>query len=119
MTLHTQILESKAPRAVLAALLAVLLTAAGLSLLAQAASAAEPAQSEQVRFTDTELLHADSIAQVHSRLHRAAERVCAPLAGRALDEIVNYRHCVDAAVDQAVAQIHRPALSAYVASTRH
>jgi UrcA family protein len=66
-----------------------------------------------VRFPDLDLSKADGAAVLYSRLRRAAAIVCSPLDSRSLGMAVQYRGCVDYAIDGAVASVGRPMLSQY------
>lgn len=88
---------------------------AALAMSAQAVKAADDFQVN-VRFSDLDLARTDGAATLYARIHSAAERVCAPLSGRRLDENQRYRVCVGDALARAVADVHQPTLTEYYQS---
>jgi UrcA family protein len=74
-------------------------------------------ESLEVRYTDLDLDKEAGVANLHARLRNAAEQVCSLGSGpSALILSSNERACVTAALGQAVANIDRPALTAYHAA---
>ena len=109
---------------VVAALLSILGSAvqAGIVALAVAISlAGTPAvgatPSRAVRYDDLNLSASAGVAVLYSRLESAATAVCGD-AQRVGSHFVSaaWRDCVAGAVDRAVAQVDRPALTAYHAA---
>lgn len=88
---------------------------ATLAMSAQAVKAADEFQVN-VRFSDLDLAHTDGAATLYARIHSAAERVCAPLNGRRLDESQRFRVCVGDALARAVSEVHQPTLTEYYQS---
>jgi UrcA family protein len=93
-----------------------LIAAAGfalsLSTLAQADSAVF-GRSETIRFADLDV-NKDPAA-LYLRIKHAAGNVCSPLdSTRSVGTKRVYAYCMQLAIDDAVAQIDRPAFTAYV-----
>ena len=101
-------------RILISALVAGLVCAGEAALFAAATAAAEPPQSVTVRFTDLDLNRPADVAQLYHRIRNAAQSAC---GARDL-ELTNWddpdwHRCVYVAIGQAVAQVDRPALTAY------
>jgi UrcA family protein len=74
-------------------------------------------ESLEVRYTDLDLDKEAGVASLYTRLRNAAEQVCdTGLGPQALFLSSSQRACVTAALDEAVANIDRPALTAYHAA---
>jgi UrcA family protein len=73
-----------------------------------------------VRFDDLNLDRTPGVVRLYQRLHAAAQEVCGPPTP-ANSRIVasDWRQCVAAAVDRAVRQIDRPAVTAYHLARLH
>jgi UrcA family protein len=96
-----------------------------LGLAALAGSAQLPAaadgrfveQSLEVRYDDLDLGGNAGIAQLYGRLRSAAETVCdTGYRPQTLFLVPGWRACVTGALEQAVAEVDRPALTAYHAA---
>jgi UrcA family protein len=75
------------------------------------------ADSLEVRFGDLDLGKEAGVASLYARLRNAAEQVCdLGLGAQALFLSSSQRACVTAALDQAVVNVDRPALTAYHAA---
>jgi len=86
----------------------------GFAMGSEPAAGSEVAPpSKTIVISRAELATSSGIVRVHSQLTDAAEEVCSDLDGRLLSRHVLYRRCVSAALEQAVAEVHDPALSAY------
>jgi UrcA family protein len=82
-----------------------------------AAAAGTVEESIAVRYSDLDLDDAAGIAQLYARLRTAAERVCdTGYRPQALFLVHGWRACVTAALEQGVAAVDRPALTAYHAA---
>jgi|HubBroStandDraft_1064217.scaffolds.fasta_scaffold431750_1 UrcA family protein len=67
-----------------------------------------------VHYTDLNLAGPEGAATLYRRIRTAASLVCGPRASPgSLFESPSYRKCFNAAVDRGVAQVHRPALTAW------
>jgi len=74
-------------------------------------------ESFEVRYSDLDLDKEAGVASLYTRLRNAAEQVCDTGVGpQALFFSSSERACVTAALDQAVANVDRPALTAYHAA---
>ena len=86
------------------------------ALTSSAAWAATPAAAPglQVKVGDLDLSHPAGIEILYRRLRFAAQQVCGPsdLTGTRLGTR-DQQNCVKAAIDNAVRQLDRPALTAY------
>jgi UrcA family protein len=67
----------------------------------------------KINFADLDLARKEGAAALYARIYAAAQRVCAPLDGRRLDENQRFRSCVGDAIAHAVADVHQPALTEY------
>jgi len=82
-----------------------------------AAAAGTVEESIAVRYNDLDLDDAAGIAQLYARLRTAAEKVCdTGYRPQALFLAHGWRACVTAALEQGVAAVDRPALTAYHAA---
>jgi UrcA family protein len=71
-------------------------------------------QSRVVHYADLNLAGPEGAAKLYRRIRTAAARVCGPRASPgSLGESPSYRKCFNAAVEQGVAQVHQPALTAW------
>ena len=95
---------------------AVLVTTLWLTavVLVPVAAAADELHSITVKFADLDLNRAGDVKVLYRRIHLAAEDACGEkeLTGSHVI-LVSWRRCVELAVNQAVVQLDRPALSAY------
>ena len=96
-----------------------------LALGALAITAALPAaaagvfveESVAVRYDDLDLDNAAGIARLYTRLKTAADKVCdTGYRPQTLFLAQGWRACVTAALDRAIIEVDRPALSAYHAA---
>lgn len=100
-------------RLVAAALAALVATVA----LPAAADGRFIQQSLEVRYDDLDLGKNAGIAQLYGRLRTAAETVCdTGYRPQTLFLVPTWRACLTGALDQAVAEVDRPALTAYHAA---
>jgi UrcA family protein len=101
-----------APAAALA-LSGLLLATALVSFPAQAGAPAT-APALQVKVGDLDLTRPAGIAILYQRLQFAAQQVCGPsgVTGTRLRDR-DWQNCINAAVENAVRQLDRPALTAY------
>jgi UrcA family protein len=91
--------------------------AAGATVLPAAADGRLVEESFEVRYADLDLDKAAGVANLYARLRSAAEQVCSTGSGpQALFLSSSERACVTAALEQAVANVDRPALTAYHAA---
>lgn len=101
-------------RILISALIAGLVCVGEAALFATATSAAELPQSVTVRYADLNLDRPADVARLYHRIRGAAESIC---GARDLEFISwanpEWQRCVNEAVTRAVAQVDRPALSAY------
>jgi UrcA family protein len=82
-----------------------------------AAAAGTVEESIAVRYSDLDLDDAAGIARLHARLRTAAEKVCdTGYRPQPLFLAYGWRACVTAALEQGVAAVDRPALTAYHAA---
>jgi len=72
-----------------------------------------PTISLTVPFDDLDLNRYEGAVAMYDRLHRAAQRVCAPQRGTTLREREQYAGCVERAMDVSIAKLDRPVLSRY------
>jgi UrcA family protein len=109
----------------LGALLALLATAAlallavGNAARAESIDEALPGRTVVVHYGDIDLARPGSAARLYARLAQAAERVCSPLDTPDLALGQRHRHCVDDALDAAIAQVADPRLAAYRLTRLH
>jgi len=99
----------------LATAAAVSLTAwHGVALGDSLSQSRDGTQAVVVRFADLDLNQSKDIQILYHRIKLAAGIVCGPreLTGSRLP-LLSWQHCVAGAVDSAVLQLDRPALSAY------
>lgn len=92
--------------------LGIVAAAVAVSVASATATAATPART--VRYDDLNLGGPAGVAILYARIQAAAAQVCGD-AQRVGSRIVStaWRACVATAVDRAVAQVDRPALTAY------
>jgi UrcA family protein len=97
------------------ALLAIT-SASFAAMLANAPVAAGTASDVAVKvsFSDLDLDHAAGVARLYQRVHNAAKQVCGPDVATGSHLLPRgYQVCVDAALNRAIKQLDRPALTAY------
>ena len=73
----------------------------------------ENVPSAVVHFADLDLSRSAGVTVLYQRLQGAAETVCAPLDDRDLPRHMRFKACLLSAISRAVAQVDRPALTAY------
>ena len=98
-----------------------LLLALGLAAsigAANATTAAPAAQSLRVAYGDLDLSHAAGVDALYARLRAAAAQVCNPSDTQDLRSQVSFRACTVRALDDAVAAVHEPRLTAMHARAR-
>lgn len=101
----------------LGALGTLAMLAAGATVLPAAADGRLVEESLEVRYSDLDLDKAAGVASLYARLQNAAEQVCSIGSGpQGLVLSSSERACVTAALEQAVANVDRPALTAYHAA---
>jgi UrcA family protein len=94
--------------------LAVLVATAALPAAADGRFVEE---SLEVRYTDLDLDKEAGVANLYARLRNAAKQVCSVDSGPSpLFLSSSQRACVTAALDEAVANVDRPAVTAYHAA---
>jgi UrcA family protein len=97
-------------------LVAVATFAASIFTIAQADTTSVP-RSETVRFADLDTTNIHGAAVLYQRIKNAAESACRDLKpGRSLALMRPYANCVHVALSNAVADINRPAVTAYAAA---
>jgi UrcA family protein len=70
-------------------------------------------RSVTVRYADLNLAGPEGAAKLYRRIRAAADLLCGPrVPPGTLWESPSYRRCFNAAVEEGVAQVHRPALTA-------
>ncbi len=90
---------------------------AATAVLPAAADGRFVEESLAVRYTDLDLGKEAGVAKLYGRLRNAAEQVCSSGAGPSpLFLSSSLRACVTAALDQAIANVDRPAVTAYHAA---
>jgi UrcA family protein len=100
-------------------------TLAGLTLLcattfvATGASAGEFKESASVSFVAADLQTPESAQALYRRIQSVAKRVCREPPMQELTRYYAFRMCVELAVEDAVAQVHSPALTALHRSKLH
>jgi UrcA family protein len=116
---ETVMICSTTYRSALSVVGAMVMTLGTFSMLQASAPWDSPAspRSEAVGYQDTDLTRASNTARLYKRIHSAAVRVCAPLAGSGLGTKQRAHKCVDDAVAAAVAEINHPQLSALHSAT--
>lgn len=106
-------MSSKA-RWMLGAIVGAALLSASLVAAAAGAPVERAARSADVHFADLNLDRAGGAASLYQRLSVAADRVCSSRAFTGLYYTYSeYRSCVADALQQAVARVNHPALTAY------
>ncbi len=86
------------------------------SSVALAASAGNGTTEVRVRIGDLDLNTPVGAAVLYRRIERAAARVCVSLENaRSLANKRLYAHCIDEAIGEAVATVHRSQLTAHAA----
>jgi len=100
----------------LTTLVAVATFAMPIFTVARADTTSDP-RSEKVQFADLDTSNARGAAVLYQRIKHAAERVCRDLEpGRSLALMPLYDNCVHVALSNAVAEVNRPAVTAYAAA---
>jgi UrcA family protein len=99
----------------------VMLSLAGLSLIAAAAPTAVAAQSSdeasaRVAYRDLDPSSDQGAAKLYARLWNEAEALCGPASQADMEGPQKQRACVVDAVDRAVQDVHLPRLSALSAA---
>ncbi len=100
-------------------------TFSGLALLCMTtlATATPPQElvleSLQVKYVAADLQTFAGIAKLYSRIQGAAIRVCHEPPMGEWGRYPAFRHCVSAAIDDAVEQVHSPALTALHQNKAH
>jgi len=79
--------------------------------LAFGAAASDDRPQRTVSFADLDIGHEAGAEVLYARIRSAARAVCEPQLDRELTLLTNYRHCVDAAIGRAVADVNAPALT--------
>jgi UrcA family protein len=69
-------------------------------------------ESLEVRFAASDLQTLEGIAKVYGRIQSAARRVCHEPSMGEWSRYTTYRQCIQVAVEDAVEQVHSPALTA-------
>jgi UrcA family protein len=90
----------------------VIISALALTCVAYAGPAPDRPQVV-VHFADLDLSRSKGVAVLYQRLRAAAETVCAPLDDRDLVRHMRFKACVQSALNRAVAEVDRPALTEY------
>jgi UrcA family protein len=71
-------------------------------------------QSVVIHYTDVDLGRPEGAAQLYQRIRSAAAQVCGPRTSPgSLWASPSFKKCFNAAVDRGVAEVHRPALTAW------
>jgi UrcA family protein len=100
----------------LTTLVAVATFATSIITIARADTTSVP-RSETVQFADIDTTNVHGAAVLYQRIKNAAESVCRDLEpGRSLALMRPYANCVHVALSNAVADINRPAVTAYAAA---
>ena len=100
----------------LTTLVAVATFATSIFTIARADTTSDP-RSETVQFADLDTSNVPGAAVLYQRIKHAAENVCRDRApGRVLALQRLYANCVHVALTNAVAEINRPAVTAYAAA---
>jgi UrcA family protein len=100
----------------LTTLVAVATVATSIFTLARADTTSDP-RSETVQFADLDTSSVPGAAVLYQRIKHAAENVCRDREpGRSLALMPLYHNCVHVALGNAVAEINRPAVTAYAAA---
>jgi UrcA family protein len=100
----------------LTTLVAVATFATSIFTIARADTTSVP-RSETVHFADLDTTNVHGAAVLYHRIKNAAEGVCRDLDhGRSLAHMRPYANCVHVALSNAVAEINRPAVTAYAAA---
>jgi UrcA family protein len=100
----------------LTTMIAVASFALSIGTIARADSTAE-FRSETVKYSDLNTTDVQGAAALYQRLANAAKNVCRELEpGRSLGLMRPYNTCVHNAISNAVADVDRPAVSAYAAA---
>ena len=92
-------------------------TAEDLRQFAHAESAHDPRLDVVLNYNDLDLTRVEGAAAMYSRLHAAAEHVCASLPRKVPAQIRHFNTCITFAVSDAVTRLNRPALTAYYRTT--
>jgi UrcA family protein len=103
----------------LLATMALALLALGGAARAQSSDDALSDRTAIVHYGDLDLARPQSAARLYARLSAAAERVCSPLDTPDLNLGQRHRHCVEDALDAAIAQVADPRLTAYHLARLH
>jgi UrcA family protein len=90
--------------------LAVSMVAVSSSLAAEPVDAP---RTETVQFQDLSVSSREGIAQLYSRIHSAAQRVCSASGERDLGHTVAAMQCIRRAEWSAISKLNMPALTAY------
>jgi UrcA family protein len=92
--------------------IATLLLVSVLASLNHSANA-DPAPQVSVRFTDLDLTRTEGAAALYQRLQRAAASVCGSADTKDLPGVTRVHACIRTAIDEAVAKVDQPTLTAY------
>jgi UrcA family protein len=97
----------------------LLIVALALSGSAASLAAAAPAHDEPrtraIQVSDLDLSQPVAAAHLYRRIEHAAAYVCEPFQSDGLARMMMYRRCVKGAIGRAVAEVHSPLLTQYVA----
>ena len=100
----------------LTTLVAVATFATSIITIARADTTSVP-RSETVQFADIDTTNVHGTAVLYERIKNAAESVCRDLEpGRSLALMRPYANCMHVVLSNAVADINRPAVTAYAAA---
>jgi len=68
-------------------------------IVAAAPAAAQEQRSVEVEYQDLDLTHPNGKARLHNRVKKAARSVCSPAPTRAIFDRLDYKQCVDIAIN--------------------
>lgn len=96
-----------------AALSALVTACAGIAALQPSLALSAGVLTTRVVFQDLDLTNSSGIATLYGRLRAASVEVCRPLESKLVEGHFRHRDCVKSALDEAVAQVGKPSLTAY------
>lgn len=112
-TMITSTLSTHPRRLIAPAILAALISS--ISAVCNAAEGSD-VPTAIVKYADLDLASSGGAATLYNRIRAASEGVCSPLDHGDLGAMLRWKQCVKRAIEDAVAKVNQPALSAVYAA---
>lgn len=89
-------------------------------IAAAALAMATPASARtvEIRLNGLDLSRPEAVSELHETIRGAARRACARNTRQTLQEFAEWKRCVEAATDDAIAKANVPALTAHHAAQK-